>query len=403
MDNLKLKDDEKCMLFRDLELKEMRPEIQDEEFKRIKEEFESLWKFQSIKNRRSVSELYDISCATCYEIFEWSDSPAEWDSLRIPIQLPGTTETICRLCINRCCSDNIFHDPFTRVRREKKYIDKLKPADCVVKILKKSYRSSYESKLSPTMENINQDFARVKEILQNLMIRFQDLNTKYIAFKESHTTFVTVLEGASLKIIDSIYGICNSMWDTVMNLEHLLRYKIVSNLFPGKSVVQIQLSAHRIFSFVRELNRTTTEIIRLYFCAEEAYNCQNYKMVRFCLATQIVILEIQDILFGKILAGGVITIILAGIGISFLCLLNPIVAGVILSAGFVSGCYTGYQIYLSKNKPISKAVDVNVENIPSVEEILKKFKNLQILIPTVDEHGFNVAQMRFIENITNVN
>ena len=65
------------------------------ELEMILADFNTLWKSQSRSNHNCVSELYDISCSCCFEMFQWSESPKEWNRLRIPIQIPGTTETMC--------------------------------------------------------------------------------------------------------------------------------------------------------------------------------------------------------------------------------------------------------------------------------------------------------------------
>ena len=272
----------------------------------------------------------------------------------------------------------------------------------MTKILKKSYRSSLDMGMKPTVETINHDLANVKTILQKISIRFQELHTHHVLFKESHATFMTREEAVSLKIVNSAFEMCNSMWDVVIDLEQLVRFKFLNAVFPGKRVDQIQLAVHRIFTFVQQVNVTCTKLIRLYFCTEEAYNQKNFRMVRFCFSAQIIAVHIQDVFIGRLIAGGVATAIVLTAGVIILCLLNPIAGIVLIGAGTLVGIYTGYKVYKSLKKPIDMAADVNIEmqNIPTVNDIYSEFKNLKMAVPSLSEYGLNVAQMKFIENLS---
>jgi hypothetical protein len=125
-------------------------------------------------------------------------------------------------------------------------------------------------------------------------------------------------------------------------------------------------------------------------------------MVRFCFAAQIIAVEIQDQLFKKWVAGGFLAVTVLTAGVIILSLLNPIAGIVIICTGAVFGLCVGYKIIKSLEKPIDMVADVDIElqNIPTVKKIYSEFKNLKMLIPNVDEYGFNVAQMKFIENLT---
>jgi hypothetical protein len=245
MDDVEFDDDCK-FLIENINLKNLKmTDLQKKELENILVEFNNLWKLKSQSTKNSVSELYDISCSCCYELFQWSDSSKEWNQLRIPIQIPGTTETMCLKCIHSCCKGGMFHNPFTRRMVDEREILSLKPAKIVVDILKKSYQSSLDMIIKPSADIIYKDVDNVKSILQKIHIRFQELHTHYILFKESHLTFITREEAVSLKIVDSAFEMCNSMWDVVNNLEQLVRFKFLKSTFPGKSLDQIQIAVDR--------------------------------------------------------------------------------------------------------------------------------------------------------------
>ena len=398
-------DDDVKFLIDNIKLENMKIKMSDQErgeLEMILSDFNTLWKSQSRSNHNCVSELYDISCSCCYEMFQWSESPKEWNKLRIPIQIPGTTETMCLKCIHSCCKDGLFRNPFTQRTVNEREILSLKPAECVTKILKKSYRSSLDLGKKPTIESIYQDLDNVKTILQKINIRFQELHTHHTLFKEEHVTFITREEAVSLKIVNSAFEMCNSMWDVVIDLEQLVRFKFLNAVFPGKNVTQIQLAVHRIFLFIQQLNATCTKLIRLYFCTEEAYNQKNFRMVRFCFAAQIIAVQIQDVFIGRLVAGGVVTVLVLTAGVIILCLLNPIAGAVLIGTGALVGIYAGYKVYQSFKNPIDIVADVKIEtqNIPTVNEIYLEFTNLKMAVPAVSEYGLNVAQMKFIENLS---